>query len=66
MRYEFIVKGSVSQAVRAQLPGMSSTSYPTGGTVLFGPVQDYADVLTIFQRLTSLGLLVVEARRLPD
>ena len=66
MRYEFIVQGSVSDAVQAQLPELSSTRYPTGGTALFGPVQDEADVLTMFERISSLGLCVVETRRLPD
>ena len=56
MRYEFIIRGSVSEDVMAALPELSSTPYPTGGTVLFGPVQDESDV----------GLSVVEMRRLPD
>ena len=66
MRYEFIVKGSISRAVEAALPDMSSAPYPTGGSVLFGPVRDDADVMTMFARICSLGLSVVEIRRLPD
>jgi len=34
--------------------------------VLFGPVQDEADVATLLARLADLGLSVVEMRRLPD
>ena len=66
MRYEFIIRGSLSEAVMAALPELSSTPYPTGGTVLFGPVQDEADVATLFARFADLGLSVVEMRRLPD
>lgn len=66
MRYEYIVEGSVTEAVQTQLPEMSSTGYPTGGTALYGPVRDEADVVTMFERISSLGLRVVETRRLPD
>lgn len=66
MRYEFIIKGSVPEAVEAELPEMACTSYPTGGTVLYGPVGDSADVLTMLARINSLGLSVVEMRQLPD
>ena len=66
MRYEFIVTGSVSEAIEVELPELTSTSYPTGGTALFGPVRDEADVLTMLSRITGLGLSVIEMRQLPD
>ena len=66
MRYEFIVKGPVSEASAAELPEMASTSYPTGGTSLFGPIQDEADAFTVLARILGLGLSVIEMRRLPD
>jgi hypothetical protein len=66
MRYEFIVRGAVSDDVLAAFPELSSTPYPTGGTVLFGPVQDEADVSSLLARFSDLGLSVVEMRRLPD
>jgi hypothetical protein len=66
MRYEFIVKGPVPAASAAELPEMASTDYPTGGTALFGPVQDEADVMTMLARILGLGLSVIEMRRLPD
>jgi len=66
MRYEFIIRGAPSEAVVAALPHLSATPYPTGGTVLFGPVQDEADVATLIAQLADLGLSVVEMRRLPD
>jgi len=66
MRYEFIVAGNVSEHAMAALPELSSTPFPTGGTVLFGPVEDDADVSSLLARIGSLGLTVVEMRRLPD
>jgi hypothetical protein len=50
----------------AALPELSATSYPAGGTVLFGPVRDEADVATLLARFADLGLSVVEMRRRPD
>ncbi len=66
MRYEFIVKDAVPGDVAVELPELRRTSYPTGGTSLFGPVRDEADVHTLLARLNALGLSVVEMRRLPD
>lgn len=44
MRYEFIVEGPVSDVDASELPESTSTTDPTGGTSLFGPIQDEADV----------------------
>ena len=66
MRYEFIVKDAVPGDVAVELPELRRTSYPTGGTSLFGPVRDEADVHTLLARINALGLSVVEMRRLPD
>jgi len=66
MRYEFIVAGSLSEADEAELPELSCAPYPTGGTTLFGQVQDESDVLTVLARISGLGLPVIEMRRLPD
>jgi hypothetical protein len=66
MRYEFIVKDTVPAAVALELPELRGACYPTGGTSLFGPVRDEADVETLLARLADLGLAVVEMRRLPD
>ena len=66
VRYEFIIKGSVGSSIGSVLPQMRSRSYPTGGTSLFGPVRDEADVLTVLHSIAALGLTVVEFRRLPD
>jgi hypothetical protein len=66
MRYEFIVKEAVRADVAAELPELCGTHYPTGGTSLFGPVRDEADVETLLARIIHLELSVVEVRRLPD
>jgi len=66
MRYEFIVRDTVPDGVAEELPELCGTSYPTGGTALFGPVRDQADVETLLVRLGDLGLPVVEMRQLPD
>lgn len=64
VRYEFIIKGPVGPSVASVPPQLRSTPYPTGGTSLFGPVQDEADVPTVLQTIAGLGLTVVEFRRL--
>ena len=66
MRFEFIVRGTVSKEAMAALPELSASPFPTGGTVLYGPVRDDSDVATLLVRITSLGLSVVEMRPLPD
>ncbi len=66
MRYELIVKGSVSAVVLAALPGFRATPYPTGGTALFGPVRDEPEVTALLRRLTDLRIAVIETRQLPD
>ena len=66
MRYEFIVRDVVIDDVAAELPELAYCAFPTGGTSLFGSVQDEADVLTLLARLHGLGLTVVEMRQLPD
>lgn len=66
MRYEFIVKGSVSDDAMAAMPELSRTPYPTGGSALFGPVGDESEVATFLARMADLGLSVVQVRPLPD
>jgi hypothetical protein len=66
MRYEFIVPGQVGEDVAAFLPELTIAPYPTGGTSLFGPVIDEADVSTMLARMRDLGLSVVEVHPIPD
>jgi hypothetical protein len=66
MRYEFIVPGSLDEDVAAAFPELTVAPYPTGGTSLFGPVIDEADVATLLSRMRNLGLSVVDVHPLPD
>jgi len=66
MRYQFIVQHPVSDEIALQLPDMCVTSYPTGGTAVFGPVRDEADVWSLLARISALGLSVVDVHPLPD
>ena len=66
MRYQFVVKGAVPDDVIADHPELSHVDYPTGGTALFGPVRDEADVATLLALLLDRGLSVVDLRPLPD
>jgi hypothetical protein len=65
-RYEFLVAGQVSGTVRAAFPGFDFARGPAGGTVIFGPVRDRAELRGILARFDDLGLTVVEMRQLPD
>jgi len=65
-RYEFLLPGRLSEAVRAAFPELTAQPGATGGTVLFGPVEDGAHLHGLLDRFQSLGLTVVELRRLPD
>lgn len=66
MRYQFVVQHAVSDEMAAELPDMCVTSFPTGGTAVFGPVRDEADVWSMFARISNLGLSVVDVHPLPD
>ncbi|WP_046770461.1 hypothetical protein [Jiangella alkaliphila] len=66
MRYEFLVPGRVSDTVRAAFPEFGVADGPAGGTSIFGPVRDRADLRGVLARLDALGLTVVEMRKLPD
>ena len=65
-RYEFLLAGSVSDSVAAAFPELSVTTSPAGGTALFGPVQDTAQLRGLLDRFETLGLTVLELRQLPD
>lgn len=59
MRYAFIVCGGVPDEVVADLPELSLAPYPTGGTVLFGPVPDQSDVMSMWS--AGLDLIALAA-----
>jgi len=67
VRYEFLIPVRLSETARAAFPEFNTGTGPTGGgTALWGPVQDDADLAGFLTRFANLGLTVVEMRMLPD
>jgi hypothetical protein len=62
--YEIRIKGRLSDSVLSAFEGLSATVEPVE-TVLHGPVQDQAALQGLVLRIHSLGLELVEIRRLP-
>jgi hypothetical protein len=63
-RYEIRVRGRVSEATLGSFEGMDADLAPAE-TVLHGPVADQAGLHGLLERIQSLGLELVEVRRLP-
>jgi hypothetical protein len=63
-RYEIRVRGRVSDATLSTLEGMEADVAPAE-TVLHGPVVDQAGLHGLLDRIQSLGLELLEVRRLP-
>jgi hypothetical protein len=63
--YEIRVRGRISNAALERLEGMQGGP---GGveTVLHGPVRDQAELHGLLDRINTLGLELVEVRRLPS
>jgi len=66
MRYEFLIRGTVSATVRAAFPELRVTTGPAGGTALYGDVIDDAHLHGLLCRFQTLGLRVLEMRLLPE
>jgi len=64
-RYEIRIRGRVSPAVLDTFDAMESGVEPVE-TVLHGPVRDQAELHGLLRRLQSLGLELIEVRRLPE
>jgi hypothetical protein len=62
--YEIRIKGRLSDSLLAAFEGLSATVEPVE-TVLHGPVQDQSSLHGLLDRIQSLGLELVEIRRLP-
>jgi hypothetical protein len=62
--YEIRIKGRLSESVLAAFEGLSATVEPVE-TVLHGPVEDQSSLHGLLDRIQSLGLELVEIRRLP-
>ena len=63
--YEIRIKGRLSDTLVAAFEGMRASVEPVE-TVLYGPVQDQAALYGLLDRIQSLGLELVEIRRLPE
>jgi hypothetical protein len=62
--YELRIRGRVTPALLARFEGMQSGVEPVE-TVLHGPVADQAALHGLLGLIRSLGLELVEVRRLP-
>jgi hypothetical protein len=65
MRYEIRVDGHMSETLTKAFPEMDHVVM-SGQTVLFGTVVDEAQLYGLLARCQSLGLHIVEMRRLPE
>ncbi|MFJ9823950.1 hypothetical protein [Streptomyces sp. NPDC101160] len=65
MPYEIRVEGHMSETLVGAFPELEHVMI-SGQTVLYGPVVDEAHLYGLLARFQSLGLQVVELRRLPD
>ena len=63
--YEIRIKGRLSDSLVAAFDGLTATVEPVE-TVLHGPLQDQSSLHRLLDRIQSLGLELVEIRRLPD
>jgi hypothetical protein len=62
--YEIRIKGLVSDSQLSAFEGLAVTTEPVE-TIVYGPLADQEAVHRLLLRLESLGLEVVEFRRLP-
>jgi hypothetical protein len=65
IRYEFQLAEPLSPTARAAFPELARGE-PRGGEVLYGPVTDQEQLHRLIARFATMGLTVVELRRLPD
>jgi hypothetical protein len=62
--YEIRIKGRVSDSLLPAFEGLTVTTEPVE-TIVYGPLADQEAVHRLLIKLESLGLEVVEFRRLP-
>jgi hypothetical protein len=62
--YEIRIKGRLSDSLLMAFEGLTATVEPVE-TVLHGPVPDQSPLHGLLDRIQSLGLELVEIRRLP-
>ncbi len=65
-RYQFIIDGELSERAQAAFPDLTIGRSAGGSTSMYGAVGDPTTLRSVLDRLESLGLTIVELRRLPD
>jgi hypothetical protein len=63
--YEIRIRGRLGESLLAAFEGLAATVAPVE-TVLHGPVLDQAALYGLLDRIQTLGLELVEVRRLAD
>ena len=63
--YEIRVRGRLTDSLLTAFEGMRASVEPVE-TVLHGPVRDQAALYGLLDQIQSLGLELVEVRRLPE
>ena len=63
--YVIRIKGRLSDSLLAEFEGLTATVEP-GETLLHGQVRDQAELYGLLGRIQSLGLELIEVRRLPE
>jgi hypothetical protein len=64
-KYQFRIRGRLSEPLLERFDMLESENERVE-TVLYGPVRDQAELHGILERVQSLGLELIEVRRLPD
>ena len=64
-QYEIRIRGRVSEQVLRTFESLTSDNDRVE-TILHGPVRDQAELHGLLDRLQTLGLELIEVRRLPD
>jgi hypothetical protein len=64
-KYEIRIRGRLSEPMLERFDPLES-EIERVETVLHGPVRDQAELHGIIERVQSLGLELIEVRRLPD
>jgi hypothetical protein len=63
--YRLIIQGELSDTLQPAFPGMTLTR-SAGNTALTGDVRDQSEFQGLLQRVSGLGLTLLEAKALDD
>jgi hypothetical protein len=65
VHYQFLLAAHLSGPATAAFPELRTGPGPTGGTTLWGRIDDDSHLATVLARFADLGLTVVELRQIP-